>query len=214
MAEGYFDIDAILASEPRVYVQFDVVGRGLSHLSDRIDEDEVDLPLGSRVAVPFWLAESLTERQMVRVSVPRCYTSGGPVRNSLRADAVSADLRAASPHYFTLGVRVASLVRAPGIAPALLQARAVRAWRAVDAGAHAAHGASPLLRRLDDSERGVFFAARNAAVARERWIERRSTRLSAAPTIRRTLPPIPAGKRRAAEISPVTPRNAQRQRVR
>lgn len=227
-SSSYFDIDAILAGEPRVYVKFEVAGRGLANLAENAGDDSEDLPFGSRVAVPFWLAESLAERQMVSISIPRCFATGGTTRSTLRADAVSADLRAACAYYFALGVSIAKLLRAPGIAPALLSARAERSWNAVDAGAHAVHSTSAVLGKLDESERAVFFAARNAAVARERWIERRSTRIRAAPAIRRlssALTRKPTNnnievtrregvKRPAPDTSPVTPRNIQRTRLR
>lgn len=201
--EDYFDIDAILSAEPRVYVTFNVAGKGLGHLGT--DPDELDLPSGSRVALPFWLSESLAERRLVSVALPRCFT--GKTRNALRADAYSVDLATACTRYYAMGVRVARLLRVPHIVPMLLQARATRAWRTVDAGQYTrAH--SKLLDRLDAQERELFFAARGAAVARNRWVERRCVRIQTAATVARA-----TRKRPLNEISPVTPRTVQRTRV-
>ncbi len=190
-----------------MYVTFLVEGKGLGHLDDK---GHANIAAGAKVAIPFWLAESLAERRVVSVAVPKCYT--GNMRSSLRADASSVDLHTACPRYFTLGVQVARLLRAPSLIPMLVTARAQRAWRIVDEGAN---DMLYMLYRLDNSERALFYNARAAAIARELWIERRSTKLKAARKIDDGDKPLlvkrPFG---ATDISPITPRTSQRTRVR
>lgn len=205
VAEDYFSIDAILCAEPRVYSVLRVSGHTLRHLDPLAptssDIGERDLPAGHRVAIPFWLASALAERALADVELPRCYS--GPTRAALRADATAVDLRSRCARYFALGVSLASLLRVPDLPRMLLAARAARAWSAVDAGAHASQR---VLRTLDVDETKLFFAARAAAVARTRWKERTSARISAAPAL--------LGKRKApAVVSPVGLREHTRARV-
>lgn len=210
--EDYFDVESILATEPRVYVTFLVDGKGLGHLDDK---GEADIPAGARVAIPFWLAESLAERRIVSVAVPKCYT--GNMRASLRADPTSVDLQVACPRYFTLGVQVARLLRAPALVPMLITARATRAWRIVDEGAN---DMLHMLRKLDNCERALFFCARASALSREQWVERRLTKLKAARTITDDDKPLSRALTRAkrslasTDITSIAPRPEQRTRVR
>lgn len=226
--EDYFCLDAILASEPRVYTRFLVPGRTLAHLdplqaallTSSTPEAEAkptdDLPSGSRVALPFWLAESLTERSVTSIELPRVY--GSSTVAELRADAPSVSLRGRCDAYFDLGVRLARLLRAPRLPGVLLSAYAGRCWGAVDAGAHA-H--APVLGKLERGERKLFFAARAVARGERRWKERRVGRIRTAvvPVKRAAAAGNTAGvlgKRGADTIgmSPVTPRAGSRARVR
>lgn len=206
--EDYFSIDAILAGEPRVYTVLRVDGHTLRHLDPHADASALsteettnseDLPAGHRLALPFWLAESLVERSVADVMLPKCYSGGTSA--ALRSDASSVSLRTLCPRYFSLGVALSRLLNVRGLIQLLLKARAIRAWRAVDAGAH---GCAKVLQILDMDEVCSFFDARASTVARARWKERRTSRIAAAPAAlaaRRSL----LGKRPLAAVSPVTP---------
>jgi GINS complex subunit 3 len=229
--QDYFSIDDILASEPRVYATFRVRGHLLGHLdplassvpdlSDKENSAAVantqstatpmappappgrDLQAGRRVALPFWLVESLAERAVVDVHLPRCF--GPRVRNDLRADALAAPLYTKCKFYYALGLALATLLRDGALVAMLLSAFAERCWGAVDAavyGSAVGKGADAMA-KLDALERDLFFATHGTAVALNRWKERAADKIPTSQSI--------LGKRSALSAmvnsaSPLTPR--------
>jgi GINS complex subunit 3 len=226
--EDYFSIDAILSAEPRVYATFRVRGHLLGHLDPLAatlppvaDKENSppdpnasnlspppppgrDLRAGRRVALPFWLVESLAAREIVDVHTPHCY--GARVKNDLLADAGVVNLSAKCGYYYALGLKIAGLVRDAGLVAMLLRALAERAWPAADAAAYgsAVGKGAEAMGRLENGERDLFFASHGSAVAMARWRERTGERLR---------PSSVLGKRKAAlavACSPLTPRNPLR----
>lgn len=210
--EDYFSIDDILASEPRIYATFRVQGHNLAHLdplgvasyhashtsSEELAADpslSSHIPASHRLALPYWLVESLAERSVVSVHLPRCYAT--PVRNALRADARAVPLFRHCPFYYTLGIRLARLLSDPALPPVLAAGFAARCWHVADVAALGSGGCEKI-QKLDWLERDAFFAAVGAAVAIRRWKERRTDRIEG---VRGVL-----GKRSWKEVgSPVTP---------
>ena len=61
--------------------------------------------------VPLWLAPVLVKRRMLVLEVPTMYNSR--VRSQLDAGPGAFDLRARSPHWYEVGIRLNSLVMDP-----------------------------------------------------------------------------------------------------
>lgn len=231
--EDYFSIDSILSTEPRLYTTFRVRGHFLGHLdplaatlgdpankenedpsltnstSESLEEKQAqlgrDLRAGRRVALPYWLVDSLATRDLVDVQTPRCY--GARVRNDLLADPNVVSLAMKCRHYYRLGLRIATLTRDKRLVQMLVSALADRAWPAVDAAAYgsAVGKGAEAMGKLENGERELFFASHGTAVAIARWKERSGERLRASSVL---------GKRKATalQVSPLTPRNPNRQR--
>lgn len=199
--EDYFSIDDILSSEPRVYSEFKVRGHTLGHLRPELGADQLHLNEGSRVALPFWLCEALAERAIVDIILPRCFGKG--VRNALRADAIDVNLYQKCAAYYALGVSIAKLVKDNTLPLMLVNAYATRAWNIVDAAAYGAVAPTALKRvaKLDCMERELFFVARAAQLAVNRWKENATERILPCDAV--------LGKRKRevqTVTSPVTPR--------
>lgn len=214
--EDYFSIDDILSAEPRLYVTFHTAGHHLGHL-DQVGVaaaaaadsslDARHLPNGHRLAVPFWLAESLAERSLIALHLPHCF--GRSTRAALRADAPSVGLHALCADYFALGVRVARLVRDARLAPALLRAYAARCWRVVDDAVWRGSRGVDAVIKLDRLERSLFFAAHGVSTALVRCKERVVDKIVQFPSV---LGKRPRASDSSSVGSPVTP-TATRVRV-
>eukprot|EP00271_Cylindrocystis_brebissonii_P005301 TRINITY_DN17288_c0_g1_i1.p2 TRINITY_DN17288_c0_g1~~TRINITY_DN17288_c0_g1_i1.p2 ORF type:complete len:211 (+),score=38.63 TRINITY_DN17288_c0_g1_i1:447-1079(+) len=104
MPSSYYDIDAILADEERVFVTFqtDVTGAGRA-LDPSCDND--DLALRSRVELPYWLIPELHQRNMITMHLPRIF--GQKFRKEVQAEPLCVNLRECSPYYYTLGMKLA-----------------------------------------------------------------------------------------------------------
>lgn len=230
--QDYFSIDDILAGEPRVYSLFRVRGRTLGHLDPQSGSGQMidpaakenisslsnlsspkteqsqrhtgrDLRLGQRVALPFWLCESLAERGIVDVELPKCF--GARFRNDVRADALSVSIHRKCPYFYSLGLALAKLLLDAGLVTVLLTAFGDRCWTVVD---NAAYGASAgrgadSVSKLDNRERGLFFASHGMVVAVNRWKERKSDKIACS---RSVLGKRPSASSSLPESSPITPR--------
>lgn len=209
--EDYFSIEDILSTEPRVYATMRVRGHKLAHLdatgvaahhathADKLDGETMDdLPEQHRLALPFWLLESLTERALTTVHLPRCFSA--PTQNALRADARCVSLHERCPAYYALGARLARLLRDATLPDVLQRAYAARAWHVVDGAVFSGARGVEALQMLDRLERRLFYAAHGAEIAKRRWKERRNERIASCDSV--------LGKRRhlETEASPVTPR--------
>lgn len=176
------------------------------------DEDEAALhiPANHRLALPFWLAESLGERNLISLHLPHCFKE--TVRHSLRADATSVNLHKLCASYYALGIRIAKLVKDITLPIVLGRAFANRCWNVVDNAAYSAGEGSKALSKLDRIERQLFFKAHRMTSAVVRWKERKGDRIVA-------FQPL-LGKRNRTDDqpehvagSPITPHAASRVRV-
>lgn len=63
--------------------------------------------MGSKVEIPFWLAERLVKRGIVTIDLPRFY--GPEYRGKLKAGPTAVALGDWSPSYYHLGVKLSKL---------------------------------------------------------------------------------------------------------
>lgn len=221
--EDYFSIDDILSAQPRVHATLLTPAHNLAHLDPlgaaaywssnpppaatvaptSSSSTVQDLPQGHRLALPFWLIESLSQRGLISVQLPRCFAT--QARHALRADARAVKLHARCPAYYALGVRLAALVKDVGLSAALVRAFAERCWGIVDSAVFVGARGVEALVGLDEAERALFFVAHGLEIAVRRWKERLVDRIGRGGA-------SVLGKRSIEEVgSPVTPA-AQRMR--
>lgn len=176
-----------------------------------VDDDPTNhIPTNHRLALPFWLAETLAERNLVSLHLPHCFKT--TVRNALRADAPSVHLHRLCPSYYALGVRISKLVKDISLPATLVRAFASRCWPIVDQAAFASNRGSRALVKLDLLERRLFFEAHSVAAAIVRWKERSCDRISAFPPLLGKRP-RPSDAPGTDAVSPVTPSTRSRVRV-
>ncbi|XP_015109813.1 DNA replication complex GINS protein PSF3 [Diachasma alloeum] len=101
---NYFSISDIIATEERISCQLEVPLPRLGFLDPSSNSD--DLKVGTKLELPFWLAQSLhcRRRPVVSVEIPKFYKEG--YREILEADASAVTLSKWSQHYYELGMLV------------------------------------------------------------------------------------------------------------
>ncbi|PVU96680.1 hypothetical protein BB559_002287 [Furculomyces boomerangus] len=107
-SRDYFDIDDILAVHQRVpcYLKNDVVG--LTYNYDLIPSINKK---GSKLSLPFWIADTLDAEEFVDLDVPPAFSK--KVQRRLLASSTNVNLAAICPYYYKLGQRLSEL--SPGL---------------------------------------------------------------------------------------------------
>lgn len=222
--EDYFSIDDILSAEPRFFCTFRVRGHQLGHLDPigvqasldaaQFDDngDHQHIPPNHRLPLPFWLAETLAERNFVTLHMPHCFKK--KVHDQLRADANSVLLGKLCSTYYTLGIRVAKLVEDLTLPSVLMRAYANRCWRIVDNAPFTASQGAGAVTGLDSLERSLYFTSHSVNRALVRWKERKCDRIVSYESVLGKRPAPESSKDDSDEItSPVTPPSSSRVRV-
>ncbi|XP_024525005.1 DNA replication complex GINS protein PSF3 isoform X1 [Selaginella moellendorffii] len=104
---SYFDLDDILAEEEPVGVQFRVAAAGVGILDPSAEENQVEV--GSKVELPFWLAQELWYSQAVSLKLPNFYNER--IRKEVKADPGCVDLRSRCPYFYELGCKLVPLAQ-------------------------------------------------------------------------------------------------------
>ena len=102
----YLDIDLILSEGERVPCNFLITVDELGHLDST--NDEIDLPSGTKVELPLWLASYFAECKIVEIELPKHY--GSKMRDAILAGAAPINLKDFSHYYFDVGLKLAKLV--------------------------------------------------------------------------------------------------------
>lgn len=150
---------------------FTVGAKGLGQVLDP-STDQNDLPTGSQVEVPFWMANSLVARNMVQLSVPKIF--GEKVKRELLADATCVDLRDRSRYYFELGLKVSLLTNQTDVAMLVLSSFRDRYQRILTECLTISEEESiKYLPRLTSEERELFDAGRLSTILFKVWRQSR-----------------------------------------
>lgn len=172
-AGSYYDMHALTAESTMVPVDLLHGCTGVGCVIDP-SSDSADIPAGTRLELPLWLARALAPRGMATVDLPSFY--GKKVRRKLRAGAACEDLRARCPQYYTAGAMLHSAASSAGCAdesfPSFLLSTLRARYRDLLMHAPTIDGsaqASRLTALLSIEERELFNAATDAALAYERW---------------------------------------------
>jgi len=100
----YLDVDSILCEEERIPCVFQVDGAGLGFLDS--SNDNPNLPAGSRVELPLWMAKTLTQKMMTTMELPKYFERR--MRDNIAAGASNINLREFSSYYFEVGMQIAA----------------------------------------------------------------------------------------------------------
>lgn len=163
---NYYDIDDIMMEDEIVSVVFQRAANGVGLLDPSAETNSVEQ--GSKVELPFWLANELHLRQAVSINVPPCFDQ--KTRKEIQADAACVDLKNRCPHFYELGCRIAPLVADKTIGALLLYAFKSR-YKEVLIKAHtAAFSVAPkFLTLLTKEETKLYEAAQSSMAAFKKW---------------------------------------------
>jgi len=96
----YFSVSALSVDDERVPCTTALEFASLGFLD--LASQSQDLPAGSRVELPLWLATLLNSKQVdIEVNLPKHYRQG--FRDHLESGPAAVNLREQSPHFFAVG---------------------------------------------------------------------------------------------------------------
>jgi GINS complex subunit 3 len=173
--ENYYDVDSILASEERVPVTFNCDAVGLGYLGAGSGKEE-DIAEGTRMELPFWLADRLIRKKIVSINLPKYYSQ--KYRNYLKADPQSIDVRSACPVYYTLGMRLAPWLGLDqegqeALKNDLVEALVERYFSVLDCSQNSkGDDNSDFIKPLTEEERLLFGLSFSSAVDYDKWKNR------------------------------------------
>lgn len=101
---SYLDIDTILCDEERLPCHFLLEASDLGFLDSTIESP--DLPEGSRVELPMWMALVLSDKQMASLELPKHFER--KMRDEILAGAANINLKEYSFYFFEVGSRLAT----------------------------------------------------------------------------------------------------------
>ncbi|KAK9088782.1 hypothetical protein Scep_027864 [Stephania cephalantha] len=162
----YFDIDDIIMEDKHSTVFFKVGANGVGLLDPSAETNRVEQ--GSRVELPFWLANELYLRQAVSVNIPPCFNL--KTRREIQADAACVDLRSRCPYFYELGCKVAPLIGDKTIGSFLLYAFMNRFKDILSKAHSAAFAVAPrFLPLLTKEEMQLYEAACSSMTGFKKW---------------------------------------------
>ncbi|XP_005111072.1 DNA replication complex GINS protein PSF3 isoform X1 [Aplysia californica] len=176
---NYFNIDDILASQEKVPCVFNAKVAALGYLDQ--STTDVDLNVGTKLELPFWLARFLQKgaRNIVTVDTPKTYKEG--YRNIFTADPNVVDLHRLGPFFYLFGGKLLTLQLpdAEEIADVLLKTFQGRFRKIMDGSQNALHAdLTSQTSVLDDQERHLFAAGQDSLHGFHRWEKRETEKLS------------------------------------
>jgi GINS complex subunit 3 len=105
---NYFDIDDVLADEPKVPIRLRSNCFRLGYLDPSSHCQGSDLRKGAKLELPLWLASSLTTQRFCHLNPNKFFSED--LRQLLASDATKVDLPRLCPYFYSLGCRVAAVV--------------------------------------------------------------------------------------------------------
>ncbi|XP_043697009.1 DNA replication complex GINS protein PSF3-like [Telopea speciosissima] len=162
----YYNIDDIIMEEEIISVVFQVAANGIGLLDPSAETNNVEQ--GSKVELPFWLAQELHLRQAVAMNVLACFNQ--KTRKEVQADAACVDLRNRCPYFYELGCKIAPLVGDRTIGSFLLYTFSSRYKEVLSKAHSAAFAVAPkFLTLLTKEETHLYEAARSSMAAFKKW---------------------------------------------
>ncbi|XP_060783021.1 DNA replication complex GINS protein PSF3 [Neoarius graeffei] len=180
MEENFFSLDDILLSHERLPCRTDTAFPKLGFLEK--SGETHDIPEGTKMEMPLWLAKGLYERKrhVISVDLPKVYREGW--RTVFGADANMVDLHKMGPYYYSLGSQMLHFENVENleIAQSILQTFIGRFRRTMDSSQNAYNeDTSALLERLDCLERALFRSGQNGLNAFQQWERGKASQLAA-----------------------------------
>ena len=192
--EDYYDIDQILATEERVPVTFNCNAQGLGYLVHGVEED---LAEGTKLEMPFWLADALVKQNSgiqqnsggVSIKMPKYFSQ--KYRNYLKANPTSVDLRSVCQVYYQLGMKLSPWLgldemTAVELREDLMAAMVDRYFSVLDHSQNSSGGDnSSFVKQLTEEEKVLFGLSYSAALEYEKWRARQHGKLTVSRIIQR-----------------------------
>ncbi|XP_016133033.1 LOW QUALITY PROTEIN: DNA replication complex GINS protein PSF3-like [Sinocyclocheilus grahami] len=180
MEENFFSLDDILLSHERLPCRTESAFPRLGFLEK--SSETRDIPEGTKMEMPLWLAKGLYERKrrVLSVELPKVYREGW--RTVFGADPIVVDLHKMGPYYYGLGSQMLHFdsPENPEIANTILQTFMGRFRRTMDSSQNAYNeDTSALVERLDCLERSLFKAGQSGLNSFQLWEKGRSSHLTA-----------------------------------
>ena len=184
-SEDFFDLEDILASQQKVPCQFEQPVYRLGYLNPHSADEHIQA--GTKMELPLWLARALggRKRNIVKIDLPKQYRE--QQRDILSADANVVDLFKQGPYFYSMGVKLLFFyhLEMSDLAKSLLETFLNRFRRIMDTSHHAFGGeTTPLMTKLDETERQLFRTGQRSVAALERWEKGRSHHMEASSVVR------------------------------
>jgi GINS complex subunit 3 len=103
---NYYSVDEILCEDERIPLKWISDAKGVGHLDP--SSGLLDIPSGTSMDLPLWLAEDLRRLGLIDIEFPQAYSKKS--REDLIADATAARLREKSPFFYAVGRRLCPLL--------------------------------------------------------------------------------------------------------
>ncbi|XP_075994888.1 DNA replication complex GINS protein PSF3 [Genypterus blacodes] len=180
MEENFLSLDDILLSQERLPSRTECAFPRLGFLEK--SSDTQDIPEGTKMELPLWLAKGLYERKrkVLSVELPKVYREGW--RTVFNADANVVDLHKMGPYYYGLGSQMLHFESPenPDIAHTLLHTFMGRFRRNMDSSQNAYNeDTSALVERLDCLEKALFRSGQSGLNGFQSWEKGRASHLTA-----------------------------------
>ncbi|KAI9595838.1 hypothetical protein BDF19DRAFT_440228 [Syncephalis fuscata] len=166
--EDYYDIDSILSEQQRIPCEMIIEGTQLGFLDNNPGED---IPKGSLVELPLWLAGILVMSEQVDINMPKAY--GNSVRSSMKASTANIDLQRLGPYYYLFGGKLTNIIDDVDLQKLLANTFRERLGLIMDY-AHGRMGAEQMamFTRMDHTERDLYRIGQHSANLFQRWHRR------------------------------------------
>lgn len=155
MSNEYYDLDAILADHQKSPAHFLVDAKGLGVLAGSQEDRDAtnDLEAGAKLDLPLWLGEMLASFAYVEMNMPPAFSTR--VKNALKADAKSVNVRALNTSFYRFAARVTELFGDEELSALLIGTLRERGRAVADQANNprSVGDGADFLRGLDDTER-------------------------------------------------------------
>ncbi|KAL5021176.1 hypothetical protein ScPMuIL_000331 [Solemya velum] len=183
--DHFFSIDSILATQERLPCKVELPIFRLGYLDSATDGN--DLLPGTKLEMPFWMAQSLCSRRrhIISIELPKQYR--GSYREILDADANVVDLHKMGPYYYAFGTQLLRFDHADGsdIAKSLLMTFQMRFRKIMDSSRNSFNeDTCSLTNKLDETERSLFKAGQKELNDFQRWETRETEKLMTSKMVR------------------------------
>jgi len=175
----YYDIDTILAEEERIPTRFRYDAHQLGYLDPGSVEE--DITKDTKVELPLFLAKMLSKKQLVVLSVPKCYEA--KFRSNMNADASVMDLHR-YPYYYDVGQDLSLLLKEADLHGILQKAFAQRYKMILDKSQNMRNAdTTEFTTRLTTNENKLFEAGYLSSIEYEKWKNRKNSKITTASVI-------------------------------
>lgn len=173
MDDNYYSLDSVCSQETFIPA---VLLHGCSGVGTVIDpsSDVADLPPGTRLELPLWMAADLAKRNLVLPQLPIVY--GDKMRRKIKAGAGCEDLKARAPYFYSVAEQLHAVMSLAESADETLPAFVATTLRGrykelltrapqVENSVESSHIQS----KLSVEEASLFVMAAEAATAHDGW---------------------------------------------